>query len=102
MEETFDLMPSDEGRWGDDFAPSERASRARLAGMQRARWRKVIERHKHDLPIFAAVLAFVAAALIAMDFPTWVFIIPAVVYGGCLVKIRDKGEEIREEKEEER
>lgn len=90
MNETFELAASDEGGWGEDFGPRERVAWRRLMRMQRARWRKALERHRRDLPICAAVLAFLAAALIAMDFPTWVFVIPVVAYGVCLWVLRGR------------
>lgn len=89
MNETFRLTPSsDEGRWGEEFTARERAAARRGARMNRARWRGRLARHRRDLPVYAAVLAFAAAALIAMDFPTWVFFIPVAAYLVTLCVLR--------------
>lgn len=81
MEDCFDFNEQNfcDTNWGNSFE-TEHTCQRRAWRMATLRLLKKLHLREHDVPLCLAVLAFLAAALIALDFPTWLFFIPVAVY----------------------
>ena len=81
MDDCFDFNEQNfcDTNWGNTFE-EEHARQRRAWRMAARRVLKRIHLRAHDVPLCLAVLAFLTAALIALDFPTWLFFIPVAVY----------------------
>ena len=91
MEDCFDFNEQNfcDTNWGGSF-DEEHKCQQRAWRMATLRFLKKIHLREDDLPLCLAVLAFLAAALIALDFPTWLFFIPVGVYALTAILLKKR------------